>query len=228
MSERSFYLHNLYPLQDEFLRLMEKGDTSFYLTGGTALGRQYLHHRFSDDLDFFLNNAEDFKTQVARIIDLIGRETSWECTVGVTADSFLRAFVRNGDTILKVEFVNDVPYHAGEFLKSPLFSKIDGWQNILSNKISALSRRSAKDIVDIIFMARTYSFSWQEMIADAKKKDMWVDELAVSEHLASFDMAQCESIKWIKKVDIVELTQHRDRIARDIVRGTDNQRWSER
>lgn len=222
MPERSFYLHKLYPLQDEFLRLVEKCDTSFYLTGGTALGRQYLRHRFSDDLDFFLNNAEDFKEKVDRILDRIRRETAWECTVGVTADSFLRAFVRDGDTILKVEFVNDVPYHAGEFLKSPLFSKIDGWRNILSNKISALSRRSAKDVVDIIFLARTYPFSWQEMIADAKKKDIWVDELAVSEHIASFDMAQCENIKWIDPVDVVELTRHRDRIARDIIRGIDN------
>jgi len=222
MSERSFYLNKLYPLQDEFLRLVEKCATSFYLTGGTALGRHYLHHRFSDDLDFFLNNADDFKAQVDRVLDRIGRETSWDCSVGVTADSFLRAFVRRGDTTLKVEFINDVPYHAGEFLTTPLFSKIDGWRNILSNKISALSRRSAKDIVDIIFLARAYPFSWQEMIADAKKKDRWVDELAVSEHLASFDMAQCESIKWIKKVDIAELIQHRDRIVRDIVRGTDN------
>jgi len=209
-------------LQDEFLRLVERCDTSFYLTGGTALGRQYLRHRFSDDLDFFLNGAEDFKEQVDRIFERVRRETTWDCTVGVTADSFLRSFVRNGDTTLKVEFVNDVPYHVGEFLKSPLFSKIDGWKNILSNKISALSRRSAKDIVDILFLARAYPFSWQETIADAKKKDMWVDEISVSEHLASFDMAQSESIKWIDPVDVVELAQHRDRIARDIVRRVDN------
>ena len=29
------------------------GERGFYLTGGTALAEFYLHHRYSDDLDFF-------------------------------------------------------------------------------------------------------------------------------------------------------------------------------
>jgi len=36
-------------------------DDSFYLTGGTALGRHYLKHRYSDDLDLFVNRNNDFK-----------------------------------------------------------------------------------------------------------------------------------------------------------------------
>lgn len=224
MSERSFYRNELYPLQDVVLRMVEECATDLYLTGGTALGRYYLHHRFSDDLDFFANDNDNFKPQVKRIVARLQREPSLVCTVGVTADSFLRLFVRRGETVLKIEFINDVPYHAGEFVDTPLFNKLDNWRNIFSNKISALSRRAAKDMVDILFLARAHSFSWRDMIADAKKKDMWVDELAVSEHIATFDMAQCDSIKWIDPVDIDLLTKDRDRIARSIVLGEKNEK----
>ncbi|MDR1421550.1 MAG: nucleotidyl transferase AbiEii/AbiGii toxin family protein, partial [Coriobacteriales bacterium] len=33
--------------------------TPFYLTGGTALSRIYYAHRFSDDLDFFVNRCDE-------------------------------------------------------------------------------------------------------------------------------------------------------------------------
>jgi len=42
---------------DKVLALIRRTDTAFYLTGGTALGRHYLHHRYSDDLDLFVNAA---------------------------------------------------------------------------------------------------------------------------------------------------------------------------
>jgi len=32
----------------------------FYLTGGTAVSRAYLQHRFSDDLDLFVNYDKRF------------------------------------------------------------------------------------------------------------------------------------------------------------------------
>ena len=45
----TFYFEQLYPLQDLALALFQQQDTGFYLTGGTAVSRVYLHHRFSDD-----------------------------------------------------------------------------------------------------------------------------------------------------------------------------------
>lgn len=43
--DKSFYFDQLYPLQDEVLRLLGGVDTGFYLTGGTAASRGYLHDR---------------------------------------------------------------------------------------------------------------------------------------------------------------------------------------
>ncbi len=47
-----YYSHKLYPFQDEILGKIHSLHTDFYLTGGTALGRCYLEHRYSDDLAF--------------------------------------------------------------------------------------------------------------------------------------------------------------------------------
>jgi len=38
---------------------VKKSGTPFYLTGGTALSRGYFNHRYSDDLDLFVNNHKD-------------------------------------------------------------------------------------------------------------------------------------------------------------------------
>lgn len=56
---KRLYSSYLYPLQDKVLKLLDD-KTPFYLTGGTTLSRIYYHHRYSDDLDFFLNNDLHF------------------------------------------------------------------------------------------------------------------------------------------------------------------------
>lgn len=58
--ERGDYFARLYPLQDSVLAAFAAADTEFYLTGGTAASRGYLDHRFSDDLDLFVNDDERF------------------------------------------------------------------------------------------------------------------------------------------------------------------------
>lgn len=42
--------------QSDFLK------SHFYFTGGTALSAAYLHHRYSDDLDFFSEKQFDNQT----------------------------------------------------------------------------------------------------------------------------------------------------------------------
>jgi hypothetical protein len=42
--------------------------TGFYIAGGTAASRGYLQHRFSDDLDYFVNDDDRFGLWVESII----------------------------------------------------------------------------------------------------------------------------------------------------------------
>lgn len=57
----------LYRFQTKVLETLKPVMDSFYLTGGTALGRFYLNHRFSEDLDFFLNMDSGFEKKVKMI-----------------------------------------------------------------------------------------------------------------------------------------------------------------
>ncbi|MCP4129800.1 MAG: nucleotidyl transferase AbiEii/AbiGii toxin family protein [bacterium] len=63
-SYEKFYREKLYPFQDGVLNIVKKLKTPFYLTGGTALSRCYYNHRFSDDLDFFVNNEKGYSSYV--------------------------------------------------------------------------------------------------------------------------------------------------------------------
>ncbi|PIV01712.1 hypothetical protein COS55_01130, partial [Candidatus Shapirobacteria bacterium CG03_land_8_20_14_0_80_40_19] len=56
----------LNPFQKKTLDFFKKTSLSkkFYLSGGTALAEVYLHHRYSEDLDFFTAeelNLEELK-----------------------------------------------------------------------------------------------------------------------------------------------------------------------
>lgn len=67
MSGKSYreYYKELYAIQDGVFKIVE--DYDFYLTGGTALSRFYLNHRYSDDLDFFAHKKSDFLAAVKEI-----------------------------------------------------------------------------------------------------------------------------------------------------------------
>ena len=125
-----YYQNILYPLQDKVLKIIGALSSDFYLTGGTALSRAYLHHRFSDDLDFFVNDTSDFKLQVKTVIKAL-KETGLIVEISVADDGFARIFVIEKDNTLKLDFVNDVPFRSGTPIVTALFERTDNLQNIL-------------------------------------------------------------------------------------------------
>lgn len=218
----SFYLNQLYPLQDEVLQHIALAQTDFYLTGGTALSRFYLHHRYSDDLDFFLNNAPDFPKQVDKCLNAIETKFMESSEAALKGDSFSRCFVKKEETILKIEFVNDVAFRAEKPQKTNLFPKTDSISNIISNKICALSRDEAKDWADIWHIALNFSFSWKEAIENAQKKDSWVDETEVLIKLRNFDLEKLHEVKWIEPFDLKKAERDRDVLLKDVLLGSEN------
>ena len=215
-----YYLDTLYPFQDKVLKILENLKLDFYLTGGTALGRCYLKHRYSDDLDFFVNGHNDFKQQGNTAIKALKEQ--WTCDVATSSDTSIRIFVEQEEKSLKIDFVNDVPSHFGELQHSSIFHRIDSWRNILSNKICTLSRFEAKDIADIVFIARHYSFEWETILNEAKEKDLWVDPIEICQIINQFPINQLKTIKWIKKLKIEEFKKQIITIHDDIFTGAIN------
>jgi hypothetical protein len=79
VNKPAFYFDEFYPLQDRVLQALRPVDTGFYLTGGTAASRGYLNHRFSDVLDFFVNDDARFGLWVDRSIQTLVSHPGRQC-----------------------------------------------------------------------------------------------------------------------------------------------------
>ena len=196
----TFYTDRLYPFMDKVLSLLRAADAPFYLTGGTALGRHYLHHRYSDDLDLFVNQAADFRDHVKKALEALRRD-GMTFEVGTAADTFVRILARDDGLTLKVDFINDVAFRYGDLQEATFYPRIDHWRNILSNKLCALSRREPKDMADILLIAQSFPFLWQEIFSEARQKDLWVEPLEIARMIEEFPVDLLAAVKWEQPVD---------------------------
>ncbi len=214
--------HKLYQLQDKFLLWWASLNFPFYLTGGTALGRFYLNHRFSEDLDFFSYADPQYPHYIAELKNKITSQFTINLQQSLFADDFTRFFITEDDVFLKIELVNDVVYYPGSPTDYP-FGKIDTPLNILANKLTALvGRDEPKDIFDIIHLAMNYSFNWLDIFELAKQKAV-INELDIEQRLASFPVEWLENVNWLNNpVDLNITRKILDHIADDFLWGKPN------
>lgn len=218
----------LYLLQNRFFDRWVTFGLPFYLTGGTALGRFYLNHRYSEDLDFFVNADPDFSKHILFIKNELQNQFKTDISKTIVTDEFARFFIYDNNTLLKVEFVNDVKYRVGNLLKNDLGS-IDTVTNILSNKLTAIvGRDEPKDVFDIVTIATNFSFNWQVMFNHAKEKAM-INEIDVEQRLFSFPVSYLLNVDWlIKPLDIKIFEQQIRKIADDFILGNINSLGSDK
>jgi hypothetical protein len=197
--EHSFFLDQLYPFQDQVLPVFSSINTQFHLTGGTALSRGYLHHRFSDDLDFFVNDNPDFRLWADRIIAGLSRSSAWITQILQREERYVRLDLSKGDIHLKIEMVNDVPSRVGEPWMHPTLGRIDTAENILANKITAILDRTApKDLADIWGLCQKMNFSLNDAITGAQGKAAGVFPVDLARVLCSATLSDWELVRWIK------------------------------
>lgn len=193
MVMNSYYEDTLYPLQDKVLAILRKANTPFYLTGGTALSRFYYRHRYSEDLDFFVNSQKNFLDEAERLVQNLNK-----LGIEIThrSDSFYSTFVQKK---LKVDFVNDTGTYPKDFLSTPLYEKIDKPERILANKITSIvSRDEAKDVVDIWIITKNIKADWEKVFVDATSRAVGIFPPVVAQRLAQFPVELIENIKWVK------------------------------
>lgn len=222
MNSYATYYQKLYNLQDEVLNQVSDADTGFYLTGGTALSRCYLNHRFSDDLDFFMNFSPAFSREADDVKKKLQSVYKENFKSQIDQDYFKRYLIVDSDRQLelKIECINDVEHRTGEVREHPIFPRIDSWQNILSNKISALSRNEPKDWIDILYISYQYPFNWMELIGEAKKKDSWVEEIKVASYF--HEVEYISDVRFIHPPDTETILKDLKTIAKDILKGGEN------
>ena len=148
--DASYFFDRLYPLQDAVLEMLSSIETGFYLSGGTAASRGYLGHRFSDDLDLFVNDNPAFGLWTSRFIDRLASHPPWVTRVVMREPRFVRVHVDAAPVVLKIEMINDVPSHVGSVIAHSTLGRLDSAENILANKLTALAdREEPKDVADI-------------------------------------------------------------------------------
>lgn len=160
---------------------IEKSDflrQNFYFTGGTALASIYLHHRLSEDLDFF--SSEKFDTLA--ILNLI-TEWSKKHRFKVTSqeNEVVRIFLLEfpDKEKLKVDF-GYYPYK--RLKKGQLVGSIeaDSLLDIAVNKLQTIHQRSdVKDFVDLYFLLKKFTV-WDLMEGVRIKFRMELDPYTVA------------------------------------------------
>jgi hypothetical protein len=214
--------NKIYRLQDKFLAWWVTLNLPFYLTGGTALGRCYLYHRFSDDLDFFINADSNYMKYISELREKITSHFNINIQQSLFSDDFTRIYINEDDVFIKIELVNDVDYRVSNAVKFK-YGYIDTPVNILANKLTAIvGRDEPKDIFDIIHLSLNFSFNWIKIFEHAKQKAI-INELDIEQRLGSFPLEWLEDVNWLNdKPDIVIYRKHLNQIADDFLLGKNN------
>lgn len=198
MDEKRYYTEQLYPLQDQVLKVINSVDTGFYLTGGTALSRAYLQHRYSDDLDLFVNYDPNFTAWSSLLIDRLIAHERWTCEISIRQQFFVRILLVQNEITLKIEFVNDVPARVGEVQDHPTLGRIDSAENILANKLSALiGRDEPRDLADVWGLCTKLGLSLREAIDGAQSKATGIYPPDLARKLCTVTYKEWELVRWI-------------------------------
>lgn len=222
-----YYTKNLYPLQDGILNIVKELKLPFYLTGETALNRNYFRRRYSDEIDLFVNKDINFNQHIEALYKVIQEKQraglfSIDYQRTRRSENFFQLFILKEDVELKIDLVNDVASHYGDFINNHVLGKIDSLRNILSNKLSAIFRYEPKDVVDIWIICKNLKCNLREIIDEAKSKEAGVDPVALYEILSSFPLDKLSIIKWIEKPETEIFKKEIMQIAEDILHGREN------
>jgi Nucleotidyl transferase AbiEii toxin, Type IV TA system len=200
--DHSYFFDRLYPLQDDVLRVLSAAETGLYLSGGTAASRGYLQHRFSEDLDLFVNDDPSFGLWTGRFLDRLTTRSGWRTRVLLREARFVRLEVESASAALKIEMVNDVPAHVGAITVHPFLGRLDSSENILANKLTALSDRDEpKDLADIWGFCCRLGLSLSRALDDAASKAAGLFPPDLARRLLTASPADWELVRWITPPD---------------------------
>lgn len=197
----------LTPKQQKLLELLsqEKTFTSrFYLTGGTALAEFYLHHRLSEDLDFF--SEEEFEPLGIQVFLKKNQKK-----LDYKEIAFNRSFNRNilflhfpKKYILKLEFTY-FPFKQIDNSKVVSGLSIDSLQDIAVNKLFTIYQNPrSRDFIDLYFILEQEKWQIKDLYKKAKVKFDW--------HIDPVKLAnQFIKVKSLLKIDFPKMLVSFDR-----------------
>lgn len=183
----------------ELLSREKKVTRHFYLTGGTALAEFYIHHRYSEDLDFF-SEGEFEPTAVLTVLKKIQR------AAGIKKFVFEQSFNRNlfflhlPGEVIKTEFTY-FPFPRIENKKRLGALAIDSLLDIAVNKVFTIYQNPrARDFIDLYCILEQQPWTMPELIKKTRIKFDWqVDPLQLGSQLLKATVVK-DYPRMIKKI----------------------------
>lgn len=157
-------------LQKKVLDLFAKSSSrdKFYWTGGTLLSTRYLHHRLSNDLDFFTDDPFTYN-QIIGFIQKLKKELKLP-KVEEKKIHDRHEFILHNKGKLRLEFVQ----YEHPNLKTREQWKgiiIDSLDDIAANKLMSLfDRNDPKDLFDLYFLLTKKNYTIEKLVKLVEKK----------------------------------------------------------
>lgn len=172
---------------------------NFYLTGGTALSEYYLHHRLSEDLDFFSETEID-KIWILTLAKHIKQAIRFDRLD--IEESFNRNLVyfSNPSIQIKTEFTY-YPFTQIETPKVISGIKVDSLTDIAVNKFFTVYQKpAARHFIDLYFILTKKNYSWETLGKLARIKfDTVIDPIQLGSQLIKSETVK-DSPKMIVKI----------------------------
>lgn len=203
--------------QQRFLEsFFEAGGEGFYLSGDTALAAYYLHHRRSDDLDFFTRNDLTL-TRADRVVERAASAAGLSIDrVNRTAEAiqyFFSGDIESDHPLVKCELMFDPPPY---FADPQSFEgvRVDALLAIAVNKLTIVGRNEPKDYIDRYLIDRSGRYAFADLIALAKDKLVGLDDLTLAAHFKAAQdlptLAEFQHAYMIADVDLGEMVRFFD------------------
>ena len=185
------------------------------------MSRAYYNHRYSDDLDFFVNSDDNYQQYVALTLSRLKENGyNWGGNEGiVSSNTFTTLKVRKGtnDTSLKLDFVNDYAVRFDDVVETKLYYRTDSVRNIISNKLSAVFRFSPKDVADIREIAIRGKIDWNQSITEARQKEGGIELTYIADIMRGIPKTEFEKIIWTKPQEWEEFQKDIECIVYDMI-----------
>jgi hypothetical protein len=173
---------------------------NFYLGEGTALSAFHLHHRYSEDLDFFSEKQFD-------VMPVTVFFESIRNNIAYSSIDFEQSFNRNlfflhfPDEVLKLEFTY-YPFRQIEQGTTEHRIRIDSLIDIAVNKLFTIYQQSrARDYIDLYCICKDKSMTIADLIPKARIKFDWhIDPIQLGSQFLKARGAK-DVPRMIKKVD---------------------------
>lgn len=141
----------------------------FCLSGGTALAGFYLHHRYSEDLDFFCETEFDV-SEINVFLAKIKKE------LGIEKTDYQKSYNRNlffchlPEEILKIEFTF-FPFQKIQKPQNIKGLQVESLIDLAVNKLFTIYQRStARDYIDLYVIYKKEGLVIKDLIAKARIK----------------------------------------------------------